>query len=199
VVHRSQAWIAIVIVTALVLALVVLELSERAVRRFWSNHPLTADTVAGVLVVGLTVVIVDQIIRRRQIHDQSRAIGAHAAIMLIQARRAVDAALAVRDRDGDRGAAGDAVRTYLLMLLVGAPVLLEEPMARRFLEQAQVLAAELGRILSPADVGILPSSAFAGGLDEAIRQLRGAAVPLLAALSADERSAVTDGISAQDA
>jgi hypothetical protein len=193
VVHRWQAWIAIAVVTAVVLALVLLEQLDPVVRRFWSDHPLAADTVAGVLVVALTVVVIDQMIRRRQIHNQSRAVGAHAAIMLSQAKRAVDMTVAVRDREGDRAAAGEAVRTYLLVLLVGAPVLMEAPLARRFLEQAQVLAAELGRILSPADVEILPPSAFAGSLDEAIRQLRGAAVPLLAALSAEERSVVTDG------
>jgi hypothetical protein len=113
--------------------------------------------------------------------------------MLSQARRAVDMTVALRDRDGDREAAGDAVRTYLLVLLVGAPVLIEEPVARRFLEQAQVLAAELGRIVAPADVGNLPPGAFAGSLEEAIKQLQGAAAPLLTALSTEERSAVADG------
>jgi hypothetical protein len=193
VVHRGQAWIAIALVNALVLALVLLELLDRGVRRFSSDHPLTADTVAGVLVVAITVVVVDQILRYRQIQGQSRAIGAHAAIMLSQARGAVDATVAMRDQHGDRAAARDAVQTYLLVLLVGAPVLIQEPRARRFLEQAQVLAAELGRILSPAAVEALPSSAFAGGLDVAVKQLREAAAPLLAALSAEERSAVTDG------
>ena len=193
-VRRGQAWIAIALVNALVLALVLLELLDRGVRRFSSDHPLTTDTVAGVLVVAITVVVVDQVIRYRQIQGQSRAIGAHAAIMLSQARGAVEATVAVRDQHGDRAAAGDAVRTYLLVLLVGAPVLIQEPRARRFLEQAQVLAAELGRILSPAAVDALPPSAFAGGLDEAIKQLREAAAPLLAALSAEERSAVTDGV-----
>ena len=192
-VPRGPAWIAAALVSALVLAVVLMELLDKGVRRFWSAHPVTADTVAGVLVVAITVVVVDQVIRYRQIQGQSRAIGAHAAIMLIQARGAVDATIAVRDGNGDRAAAGDAVRTYLLVLLVGAPVLIQEPRARHFLEQAQVLAAELGAILSPADVGALPSSAFAGGLDVAIKQLREAAAPLLAALSADERSAVTDG------
>jgi hypothetical protein len=193
VVHRGPAWIAIAFVNALVLALVLLELLDRGVRRFWSDHALTADTVAGVLVVAITVVVVDQVIRYRQIQGQSRAIGAHAAIMLSQARGAVDATLAVRDGHGDRAAAGDAVRTYLLVLLVGAPVLIQEPRARRFLERGQVLAAELGAILAPANVGALPSSAFAGGLEQAIKQLQEAAAPLLAALSAEERSAVDDG------
>ena len=68
--------------------------------------------------------------------------------MLSQARGAVDATVAMRDQHDDRAAAGDAVRTYLLALLEGAPVLIREPRARRFLKQAQVLAAELGRILS---------------------------------------------------
>jgi hypothetical protein len=193
VVHRGQAWIAIALVNALVLALVLLELLDKGYRSFWSDHSLTADTVAGVLVVAITVAVVDQIIRYRQVQGQSRAIGAHAAIMLSQANGAVDASVAVRDQQGDRAVAGDAVRTYLLVLLVGAPVLIQEPRARQFLEQAQVLAAELGRILSPAAVSALPPSAFAGGLDEAIKRLREAAAPLLAALSAEERSAVSDG------
>jgi hypothetical protein len=193
VLRRWQAGIAAAVVTALVLTLVLLELLDKGVRTFWSSHSLTTDTVAGLLVVAMTVLVVDQVIRQRQVQGQSRAVGAHAAIMLSQAKRAVDATLTVRDGNGDRVAAGDAFRTYLLVLLVGAPVLMEDPVARRFLEQAQVLAAELGRILTPANVDALPSSAFAGGLDEAIKQLRGAAAPLMAALSADEQSAVTDG------
>jgi hypothetical protein len=193
VIHRWQAWIAAGVVTAVVLVLVLLEFFDRGDRKFWSNHPISADTVAGILVVALTVVVLDQIIRHRQRQNQSRAIGAHAAIMLTQARGAVDATVAVRDREGDRLAAGDAVRTYLQVLLVGAPVLIEDPVARRFLEQAQVLAAELGRILAPAEVGMLPSGAFAGSVEEAIKQLQGAAAPLLTALSAEERSAVADG------
>jgi hypothetical protein len=83
--------------------------------------------VAGGLVVAITVVVVDQIIRYRQIRGQSRAIGAHAAMMLSQARGAVDAAVAKRDQHGDRAAASDAVRTYLLVLLAGALVLIQEP------------------------------------------------------------------------
>ena len=189
-IHRWQAWISAGVVTAVVLALVLLELFDRGDRRFWSNHPISADTVAGVLVVALTVVVLDQIIRQRQRRQQSRAIGAHVAIMLSQARRAVDATVALRDRDGDQVAAGDAVRAYLLVLLVGAPVLIEDPVARRFLEHAQVLAAELGRVVAPADVRNLPTGAFAGSLEEAIKQLRVAAAPLQTALSAEERSAV---------
>ena len=191
--RRWQAGIAAALVTVLVLTLVLLELLDRGVRSFWSSHSLTTDTVAGLLVVAITVLVVDQVIRQRQVQDQSRAIGAHAVIMLTQAKRAVDVTLAVRDGDGDRAAAGDAVRTYLLVLLVGAPVLMENRVARRFLEKAQLLAAELGRIVAPDNVGILPPNAFAGSLDEAITQLRGAAAPLVAALSAEERSAVTDG------
>ena len=41
---------------------------------------------------------------------------------------------------------------------------------RRWLHSSDNVS-ELGRILAPAEVGILPSSAFADGLDEAIQQL----------------------------
>jgi hypothetical protein len=38
---------------------------------------------------------------------------------------------------GDRGDASDGFRTYMMMLLVSAPVLIDDSVARRFLEQAQ--------------------------------------------------------------
>jgi hypothetical protein len=44
---------------------VLLELLDRGDRKFWSEHPISADMVAGVLVVALTVVVLDQIIRHR--------------------------------------------------------------------------------------------------------------------------------------
>jgi hypothetical protein len=40
---------------------------------------------------------------------------------------------------GDRDTASDEFRTYMIMLLVGAPVLIEATVSRNFLEQAQSL------------------------------------------------------------
>jgi hypothetical protein len=92
-------------------------------RRFWAIHALLSDTVAGMLAVALTVLVVDQLVNRRQVGEQSRAIAAHAAIMLSQARRSVRAALASADDPAQREAASDELRSCLLVLLVGAPVL----------------------------------------------------------------------------
>jgi hypothetical protein len=178
-------------VIAVTLALVVLDMADRSVRHFWEAHPLTVDTVAGLLVLGLTVLIVNQVLRRRQVTERSRAVAAQAGIVVGQAARAVRAVKSVRD-GGDQAAAADDLRTYMLMLLVAAPVLIESSVARRFLEEAQLLGAEMVRIVAPPDLPTIPWSGPAGGIDEAIDRVRAAAAPLLGVLTADERFAVTD-------
>jgi hypothetical protein len=179
-------------VVALAVALIVLDIADRGVEHFWEAHPLTVDTLAGLLVLALTVLIVDQVVGRHQLTAQSRAVAAHAGIILAQARRSVQAVQSTEEPGADRSAVGDELRTYLLMLLVGAPVLIGSPVARRFLEQAQALGAEIARVVSPSDVAGITGSAPPGGLDEAVERLRAVARPLLAVLTADERSAVTD-------
>ena len=84
----------------------------------------------------------------------------------------------------------------MLMLLVSAPVLMDDPVARHFLEDAQHLGAVMAGALTAADKppggAAAPSGAAApkDGLDEAIRQLRHAADPLLRLLSPAVRDSV---------
>jgi hypothetical protein len=73
---RWQAGVATIAVTALVAALVILDIANRDVRRFWATHALTADTVAGLMVLGLTVLVVDQVLTRRQFAERSRVVAA---------------------------------------------------------------------------------------------------------------------------
>lgn len=188
---RWQGGIAAAVVTALTLALIVLDLTDGSVRRFWGSHALTSDTVAGLLAVALTVLVVDQLVNRRHVGEQSRAIAAHAAIMLSQARRSVRATLSARDDPAQREAASDELRTYLLVLLVGAPVLIATPVARRFLEQAQALAGEMAGLLAPAGQDRL-RRVSSGSVEDAVDRLRAAAAPLLAVLTPGERSAVAE-------
>ncbi len=189
---RWQGGLATIAVSVLALALVVLDLTDRGVRHFWAAHTLTTDTVSGLLVLALTVLIVNQVLSRRRLTKRSRAVAAQAGIVLMQARRSVKGVLSVGDGAEEQGSARDELRSYLVMLLVSAPVLIEDPVARRFLEQAQLLAAEIARVLVPSDVSAVIGSGHGRGLEEEIERLQVAAGPLLAVLTTDERSAVTD-------
>jgi hypothetical protein len=182
-----------VIVTLGTVALVLLDLADRGFRLWWLRHAFTTDTVAGVLVVLLTVLVVDQVVRRRQILDRARAISAQAAILVAQASRAAQAVSAVLKGSGDRDAAGDSFRTYMIMLMVAAPVLIDAKVSRDFLEEAQRLGGELGHAL--ASLGRDGSSPSTGRIDAAAQRLRDASAPLMAQLTAQERAAIDADIS----
>lgn len=173
-------------------ALVVMDTTDAAVRRYFDQRALTTDVVSGVLVLLFTVLVVDQVVRHRQQSARSKAVGAHAAIVLAQAVRTVDAVRPLEQGTGDRDGAMDAQRTYMLMLLVAAPVFIEAPTARRFLEDAQRLAGTIARILEPS----LPAAllrVMPDNLDAAVGELRASAGPLLGALTPSERSAAAEG------
>jgi hypothetical protein len=196
--RRWRDGLAAVAVTALTAALVGLDLTDVGVRRWWAQRALTTDTVSGVLVVLVTVLVVNQVVRLRQVQDRSRATAAQAVIVVRQAARTSDAMAAARDGSGDREAASDELRTYMTMLLLAAPVLIEADVPRHFLEQAQGLAAVLARELAGLGQGEAPrggahgANPLDGGHDEALARVRAAAAPLLAVLSRQPRNA-TDG------
>jgi hypothetical protein len=181
------AWSGTLTVMLITAALVVLDLSDRTVHHYWSQHSFTSSVLSGVLVLALTVLLVDRVNRHRQLRNQSRAIGAQAAIIVAQAKRAVDAVTSASPSADDRDAAGEELRTYAQMLLVSAPVLIDADIPRRFLESAQRLAAQLFRAMRD-DAG---KPAPKGTLDAGVKQLRADAAPLLQALNRQQRAAVT--------
>ncbi len=180
------AWSWALIVMAITAVLVILDLSDRAVHRYWSEHSFSSSVLSGLLVLLLTVLVVDRVNRRRQLRNQSRAIGAQAAIIVAQASRTVDA-ITSASSDEDRDAAGDELRTYTQMLLVSAPVLIGADGPRRFLEAAQQLAGQIYRDLR--DTADKPVSKTV--LDAGVKQLRTDAAPLLQALNRQQRAAVS--------
>jgi WD40 repeat protein len=189
-----QGWSAAIVATLLTAVLVILEITDEAMRRWWSGHALTTDTVSGLLVLLITLLVIDQLVRLRQIQGRARAVGAQAAIILTQAVRAsrsVSEAIAKGADHSKRDDAVDEFRTYMMMLLVGAPVLIDEKMSRTFLEQAQVVAAQMARAL-----GVSPRSSADVHLDEAVRGLRDASKPLLQALDPQTQAAVSGDESA---
>ncbi len=180
------AWSWALIVMVITAVLVILDLSDREVHRYWSEHSFSSSVLSGLLVLLLTVLVVDRVNRRRQLRNQSRAIGAQAAIIVAQASRTVDA-ITSASSDEDRDAAGDELRTYTQMLLVSAPVLIGADGPRRFLEAAQRLAGQLYRDLR--DAADQPVSKTV--LDAGVKQLRTDAAPLLQALNRQQRAAVS--------
>jgi uncharacterized membrane protein YcjF (UPF0283 family) len=184
---RWRGWTAAASATVITVGLVIADLTDNDVRLWWDRHALTSDTVSGLLVLLITVLVVDQVVRLRQLNDRSQAVAAQTAIMMAQASRSTKAISAAIGEPGDRDNALDEVRTYLLMLLVGAPVLIDDKVARNFLEQAQNLGGELARALAVTAAG--KGGYKSSLLDEAFTRLQAASVPLLKPLSHDERVA----------
>ena len=186
---RLIGWPAAILAMLITLTLVAGELTNAGQRRWWAGRPLTTDTVSGLLVLLFTILVVNQLLNRRQARQRGHAVAAQAAIMVAQAARSAKAVSSVTGGSGDRGAASDGFRTYMMMLLIGAPVLIEDPVARRFLEQAQylggVMAAALAAIDRSADGAAVPgdragAAAVPGDrLGDAMQQLQDAAAPLL--------------------
>ena len=190
---RWQGGAAAVVITLVACALVVGDLADGGMRRWWDGHALTTDTVAGLLVLLITVLVVDQVVSARQFNDRARAVGAQVAIIVAQAERTtreVSQAVAQGLGPGDREAASDDFRTYMIMLMVGAPVLIDAKVSRAFLEQAQALAGEMARVLG-VTTGAQPRTALPDArLEDAVKRLRAASDPLLQALDPETRAAV---------
>jgi hypothetical protein len=184
--RQRLAWSWALIVMAITAVLVVLDLTDGPVHRYWSRHSFSSSVLSGLLVLLLTVLIVDRVTRMRQIRNQSRAIGAQAAIIVAQANRAVDAITSASPSAADHEAAGDELRTYAQMLLVSAPILIDAPVPRRFLETAQRLAGQMFRAMR--DAGDQPVAK--SGLAAEVKQLRADAAPLLQVLNLQQREAV---------
>ena len=175
-------------VLAITVALVVLDLSDATINRYWSRHTFTSSVVAGVLVLLLTVLIVNRVARIRQLRNQSRAIGAQSAVILAQAMRARDALTSAKSED-DRAQAEGELRTYAQMLLTSAPLLIDAKVPRTFLEAAQRVAGQLSRALRAT--GDEHREQAEARLSDGIGQLRQDAAPLLAVLNPQQRSAVS--------
>ena len=187
---RFIGWLAAVLATLITVALVVGELADTGQRRWWAARPLTTDTVGGLLVLLITVLVVNQLLNRRQTRQRGHAVAAQAAIMVTQATRSAQAVSSALDGSGDRDAATDGFRTYMMMLLMGAPVLIDDPTARRFLEQAQYLGALMARALTVMDKSPDGAAAQGKGLGDAVRQLQSAAEPFLQLLNPAVRDSI---------
>lgn len=189
---RRRDWIGASAVSLVTVALILLDLLSPGVRHWWTRHEFTASVVAGMLVLLLTVLVADRVVSRRQLRDRSRAIAAQAAILMAQASRSAHAVSAMLDDPESRDAAADEVRTFMTMLLISAPVLIDAALSRAFLEEAQRLGGELARALARTSAAA-PDDDSANRVHAAAERVRLAARPLLLILDDEELIAVVSG------
>ena len=173
------------------IVLIVVDLVDAGVNRWFVDHAFLTSALVSVLVLLITVLNVDHVVHRRQLRARSQVTAAQAAILRSQAQRTADR---VRDALGDaarRESAVDEMRTYMAMLLVSAPVLIDAPPARAFLENAQLLGGQLSWGLShPARSA---TADFRDRLDSLVAKVDSSARPLLSCLDLAQLTAVDNG------
>jgi hypothetical protein len=187
---RSAAWLAAILVTLVTLGLIVSSLTDAHVRGWWDSHSLTTDTVAGLLVLLITILVVNQLLNLRQERQRSLAVAAQTAIMVAQAAQSAKAISSVAGGSGDRNAASDGFWRYMTMLLISTPVFINDPPARHFLEQAQQLGAVMARTLALISRSKGGAGVPCDRLDDAMQQLQSAAASLLQPLSPEIRDSI---------
>jgi hypothetical protein len=172
---------------AVVLALIALDLVDNDFNAWSNSHSFATDAVSTLLGLAVAALVIDRISARRRLHDQAQVMAAQGAMIAAQALRATEAVTSALDGSGERDAAGDELRTFMMMMLTGAPVLMDEPHTREFLETSQHLAAELARALGVTGSGAHPDD-IDQRLNDAATQVRAAAQPLLQTLDLDQQS-----------
>jgi hypothetical protein len=170
--------------------LVILDLTDAGLRRWWDARALTTDTVAGLLVLMITVLVVDQVVRLRQGNSRARAVAIQVAILMTQANIASQAVSQVLAGSGDRDMAYEEFRTYTMMVLAVAPVLIDAKTSRNFLERAQDLDAAMARALNLLATAPGQEKFLAAQLGDTLQALKSASTPLLQNLDPELRSAV---------
>jgi hypothetical protein len=185
---RLRAWSGALSVTVAAITLVVLDLADGPVRRYWVWHTFTSSVLSGFLVLLLTVLIVDRVTRMRQLRNQSHVISVQALVIVAQGTRTADAIARSTSKEEREEASGE-LRTYTQMLLTSAPVLIEARTSRVFLETAQLVAGQFFQALNKAEEkGVEDGKPV---IEHAAAQLREAAAPLLSLLPPEWREAVS--------
>ncbi|MGC2191250.1 MAG: hypothetical protein WA751_02835 [Candidatus Dormiibacterota bacterium] len=150
------------------LALVGCDLWVAPVSRWWDHHSFTANVISSLLVVGVTVLLLDEIVARRQREDRSQSVAVQGLILYGQARRANRVVLELlggSDSEQEvRDEVGREVRDLANMILIASPALFDDPEARLFLEEVQRLAALMYASLHRASLAASVEAGGDGGL-----------------------------------
>jgi hypothetical protein len=171
---------------AVVLALIALDLVDHAFNTWFDRHAFVTDAVSTLLGLAVAALVVDRISARRRLRDRAQVMAAQGAMIAAQALRATQAVTSALDGSGDRDAAADELRTFMTMMLTGAPALMDASQTREFLETSQHLAAELARALGVTRSGDRPAD-IDERLNDAAARVRATVLPLLQTLDVDQQ------------
>jgi hypothetical protein len=142
------------------MALVACDLWLGATRAWWARHSFTGDVVSSLLVLGVTALIFDEVVARRNRKERAVSVAVQGLIVYAQARRTY-AAIAATAEPGEGAAEAKAngapaeLQSLANMLLVASPALFDDPEARLFLEAVQRLTGSMYRALSAASISSL--------------------------------------------
>jgi hypothetical protein len=172
-----------------VLALIAVDLLDHSLNTWFDRHSLVTDLVSTLLGLAVAALVLDLISARRQLRDRAQVMAAQGAMIAAQALRATQAVTSALDGsgDGERDAAAGELRTFMTMMLTGAPVLMDAQLTRQFLETSQHLGAELARALGVTRSGDRPDD-IDQRLNDAAARLRATVQPLLQTLDIDQQS-----------
>lgn len=172
----------------ILVALVGCDLWVGAFRSWWDGHELTGSIVSSLLVLAVTALIIDEVVANRQRRERGVSVAVQGLIVYLQTRRAYEAVTA----DGQEpGASSEELRNLAGMLLTASSGLFDDPVARRFLEEAERLTGVMIRTVSKASDRALSADARRG-LAEKMAQLKTAVEPLLARIPSEERSVLEE-------
>jgi hypothetical protein len=169
---------AAVTTAGVLLGLVACDLWVVQVRTWWDHHSFTSCVVSSLLVLGVTVLILDEVLARRQRQERSVSVAVQAVIVYGQARQSYDAVASIADAgvagsgadlDVAESDARDGVRSLASMILVASPALFDDREARLFLEEVQRLAATMYGLLTLRRISPVPER---GDVDSIVARLK---------------------------
>jgi hypothetical protein len=129
-----------VLIACALIALVACDLAVSGFRVWWDAHALTTSVVSSLLIVGATALIFDEVVAYRQRKDRGISVAAQALIVYGQACEAYQAVMA---SDDSASGAPSELRDLASNLLVAAPSLFDDPVARVFMLQVDQLMSTL--------------------------------------------------------
>ncbi|MGB9112959.1 MAG: hypothetical protein WCF24_09570 [Acidimicrobiales bacterium] len=179
--HRAPLRVSAVVAMAALVTAVITDLTISSVSAWWTRYSFIGSVVSSVLILAFTVLVVDEVVSRRQVRERNHVAAVQAAIVygqVLQTAKAVMEPGAANSED----AAGE-VRALASMLLTAAPALFDDPEAREFMEQAETFSGMLLRI-EVHGAGHKLTDADRAKLTKAKQTLSTAAQPLLARLNA---------------